>query len=385
MDNMVLLPIMVPLPVALTLVCTSILAVMLYVRSLFTSRDTLPKLFYKESTLNTHLLNKSSIMRRPFRPSFWMKNRHVQTILGSIRPQCIVHYEREYLQLSDKGVVALDWVIGTNYVIRRNSPICIVFPSLTGDAYSVSDLCGSIARKGFRTVVFNSRGHGNSFLTTKKLQSFGDPLDVRQSVLYIHQKHPRSQIVAVAMGSGSTVLFSYLGEYGSSTRLKATAFISPVYDVSQTLIHRMSKFYEFVLLSKLKLILLTHAHALSEVVDIAKAMLSWSMSTFQKHVYCHGNESLEQFLERNDPMRDVDDISVPVLCVSSTDDPICRHTDTPFDIFQFYPNMLLVATAHGGHCGFLESVQRPAWSDKLVVDYLSSVLEFSSKGYEHSG
>ncbi|XP_033748939.1 protein ABHD15-like [Pecten maximus] len=385
MDSMVLIPIMVPLPVALTVVCTSVLAVMLYVRSLFSSIDTLPKLFYKESTLNTHLLNKSSIMRRPFRPSYWLKNRHVQTILGCVRPQCIVHYEREYLQLSDKGVVALDWVIGTNYVIRRNSPICIVFPSLTGDANSVSDLCGCSARKGFRTVVFNSRGHGNSFLTTTKLQSFGDPLDVRQTVLYIHQKHPRTQIVAMAMGSGSTVLFSYLGEYGSSTRLKAAAFVSPVYDVTQSLIRGISKFYEFFLLSKLKLMLFTHAHALSEVVDIGRAMLSWNMSTFQKYVYCRGNESHDQFLERNDPMRDVDDISVPVLCVSSTDDPVCKHRDTPFDIFQFYPNMLLVATEHGGHCGFLESIHRPAWTDKLSVDYLASVLEFSSKGYEHSG
>ncbi|OWF38793.1 protein ABHD15-like [Mizuhopecten yessoensis] len=385
MDSMVLLPFMMPLPVALTLVCTSVLAVMLYVRSFFTSTDTLPKMYYKESTLNTHLLNKSSIMRRPFRPSFWLKNRHVQTFLGCVRPQSIVHFEREYLQLSDKGVVALDWVIGANYVIRRNSPICIVFPSLTGDANSVSDLCACTARKGFRTVVFNSRGHGNSFLTTKKLQSFGDPLDVRQSVLYIHQKHQRSHIVAVAMGSGSTVLFSYLGEYGSSTRLKATAFISPVYDTTQTLIRGMSKFYEFSLLSKLKFILFKHAHALSEVVDMAKAMLCGSMLTFQEQVYCRSNESLDQFLERNDPMRDVDDISVPVLCVNSTDDPICKHNHTPFDIFQFYPNMLLVATDHGGHCGFLESVHRPSWTDKLVVDYLASVLEFTSKGYEHSG
>ncbi|XP_069135028.1 protein ABHD15-like [Argopecten irradians] len=385
MDSMVLIPIMVPLPVALTLVCTSVLAVMLYVRSLFTSTDTLPKLFYKESTLNTHLLNKSSIMRRPFRPSYWLKNRHLQTILGRMRPQGTVHYEREYLQLSDKGVVALDWVIGTNFAVRRNSPICVVFPSLTGDAHSVSDLCGCLARKGFRTVVFNSRGHGNSFLTTKKLQSFGDPLDVRQSVLYIHQKHARAQITAVAMGTGSTVLFSYLGEYGSSARLKAAAFISPVFDATQTLFRGMSKFYEFFFLVKLKLMLLKHAHALSEVVDIGKSMLSWSMVTFQKYVYCRGSESLEQFLERNDPMRDVDDISVPVLCVSSSDDPVCRHKDTPFDIFQFYPNMLLVATEHGGHCGFLESIHRPSWTDKLVVDYLTSVLEFSSKGYEHSG
>lgn len=385
MDNMVLLPVMVPLPIALTLICTSVLAILLYVRSFFTSTDTLPKLFYNDSTLNTHLLNKSSVMRRPFRPKYWLRNRHVQTILSCVRPQTSVHFEREYLQLSDKGVVALDWVVNANYAIRRSSPVCIVFPSLTGDAHSVSDFCACSAQKGFRTVVFNSRGHGNSFLTTTKLQSFGDPLDVRQSVLYIRQKHPRSHIVAVALGSGSALLFSYLGEYGSSARLKAAAFVSPVYDATKTLMRGMSKFYEFFLLTRLKMMLFKHAHALSGTVDIAKATKSWTMSEFHQHVYCRGNETFDQFLERNDPMRDVDDISVPVLCVSSTDDPVCKQEETPHDIFQFYPNMLLVATEHGGHCGFLESIQRPSWAESLAVDYLVSVLEFSSKGYEHSG
>ena len=53
-----------------------------------------------------------------------------------------------------------------------------------------------------RPVFFNKRGHGDSILTTPKLQSFGDTSDLRHSILHIHNKYPNASIIAIGHSAG---------------------------------------------------------------------------------------------------------------------------------------------------------------------------------------
>ena len=94
--------------------------------------------------------------------------------------------------------------------------------------------------------------------------------------------------------------------------------------------------------------------------------------------------SVEEYWERNNPIRDVDDIAVPVLCINSLDDPFYAGAVIPYDLFRCYPNFLLVATERGGHCGFLERLPFQSWADCLCLDYLEAVFEFTTRGYTAS-
>jgi abhydrolase domain-containing protein 15 len=76
----------------------------------------------------------------------------------------------------------------------------------------------------------------------------------------------------------------------------------------------------------------------------------------------------------------VDDISVPVLCISSLDDPVCTKDTIPFDLFKYYPHMLLATLDKGGHGGFLEGSKPKSWAEDTAVDYVVSVLEFIAMG-----
>ncbi len=80
-------------------------------------------------------------------------------------------------------------------------------------------------------------------------------------------------------------------------------------------------------------------------------------------------------------MRDADDISTPVLCINSLDDPVCAESNIPLELFKLYPNFLLVTSQHGGHCGFLEGSLNhlESWGCKATVDYLSAVMDFMEK------
>ncbi|XP_061197060.1 protein ABHD15-like [Saccostrea echinata] len=345
----------------------------------FLETENKPTLFYKESRLNEYLIRQCTNLKKPFRPAVWARNAHIQSFLGLFIQRNNVIYDREYLQLTDKGIVALDWCRIPDNPQKRTSPIVIVLPGQADDKKGVRTLCSKACGEGYRVVVINSRGHGSSYLATCKFQSYGDPTDLRQCVMYINRKFPKANITAIGVGSGSTVLFSYLGEFGSSTRLKAAAFISPPYEIDQDYLKDVPKFYQFVVLCGLKITLLRHSKALTKSVNLQSAFSSWNLLQYVEMVYCNplGYSSMEDFLEKNNPLRDVDDIAIPVMCINSQDDPVCQQEHIPFDIFNYYPNMLLVSTKHGGHCGFWEGGVPESWSASLVLEYLSTVLDFT--------
>ena len=361
-----------------------IILCVILLKSYFLSSDNIPTLYYKESPLNEYLMKNCDVLRQPYQPTFWAMNPHLQTFLASLSwllQHQPIKFEREYLQMNDKGIVAFDWCIKTRSPVKRQSPVLIVFPGMCSDAQTAIHVCNSAKDKGFRTVVINNRGHGNSFLSTSKINSYGDPQDLRQCILYIKQKFPKSAITAIAIGSGSTVLFSYLGEYGSSCGIKTASFISPIYDISKETISTIPKLYHILLLFGMKKILLKHSIALSKIVDMKAALISWDLLDYQYEVYCklYGISSIEQFLERNDPMRDVDDLAIPVLCINSADDPVYKKKNIPYDIFNFYPNMLLLETSFGGHCGFWANTIPRSWATDVALDYITSVLKFTGE------
>lgn len=341
--------------------------------------DVLPKLLYKESVLTKHLLANCSALKRPFRPKAFLSHAYIQTLIAFFKtPVNEIMFAREYIQMSDKGIIALDWLNNTKFKVRRNSAIIIIFPRLTGDALSASHICVKAAQKGFKSVVFNRRGHGSSYLTTPKLTNPGDPTDARQAIEYIALRYPKVNIVGVGIGAGCALVFSYLGEYGSSSLLKAAVCVSPSYDNTESLSNSIPKFYEILLLLSLKKMILSHAKSLEKVINISDVLRSWTLKEFDYHVYCkmYGLDTFQTFWEQSDPMRDVDDIAVPVMCINSLDDPVTIKDNISLDLFQFYPNLLLVTLEKGGHCGFMESLNDTSWADRLVMEYIENVLTF---------
>jgi len=304
----------------------------------------------------------------------------MQTILSFLIPQPEVLFRRKYFQLRDDGVIALDWVIANSARrIHDRTSIVIVLPGLTGGPESVADICKEASRRGFRAVVFNKRGHGNSPLTTPKLQSFGDTSDLRQVLKYIRDLYKHAKISAIGVSSGSGLLVSYLGEYGSSTYLSTAVCISPGYSAKELYENGTNNLYQWGMLQGLKLLLANHSDALASVIDVDKALQSRNISEFEEKVYCklYGFKDLDDYWEKNDPMREVDEIAIPVLCINSLDDPVCPSGIIPFDLFSVLPNFLLVTTEHGGHCGFFEGCQPESWANRLSIDYIEAVLQFS--------
>eukprot|EP00064_Thunnus_orientalis_P014265 superscaffoldBa00002458_g14307 len=322
-------------------------------------------------------------------------------------------------------------------------PVLILIPqSWGGMTPHLKALCHLAMRQGFYVVVFHPRGTAGCPMTTARLTEFGDPADLEQAVAYVHSCHPSSALVTVSEGSGSGILLSYLGECGSSSYLTAAAAISPVLLGQLWFETAMPPVYRSAVLFHRKLQLSRYGSSFRAVLDVDRALSCSSLRDFEETLFCSSaqhqqraprspisslNSGLssgssssrglapsvawglgeraspakdwDSYWERNEPLRDADEVAVPVLCICSCDDPLLPPVSTvPLPLFQSNPYFLLVLTDRGGHCGFNlegheesdgrrtgnEEVEEGNWSHIAVLEYFRVMADFL-KGEEKDG
>lgn len=355
-----------------------VVVTLLYVRYFQNHQEFKPCLYYKKSRISVVIKKGCKRLNEDFRPTFWARNRHIQTLLPWICSwwQEELELNREYLQMADKGVVALDWLAVDDKTLTKMSPVMLLIPDLTGAAADMAAACQMALARKFRPVVFNRRGHGGTSLSTYRLQSFGDARDLDEAVQFIRHMYPYSEIFAIGFSTGSGLLLSYLGETSAATQLNAAVCISPCYDAEGLFTSKSApEPYNWLWTLKLKSILRQHP-CLGNVINYNLALQSSNIKELDERVFVKLNQysSLEEYWRYNDPMRNVTNITIPVLCVSALDDPICTKDTIPFSLFKTSSNLFLVTTDKGGHCGFLENGIPSSWANKLACDYLETVF-----------
>ncbi|KAK5850861.1 hypothetical protein PBY51_001700 [Eleginops maclovinus] len=422
-----------------------------------------PRLICKPTALAKYLLRHCGSLAWPRLASWPRGDPHLQTLSSLLWGQHgdTLQFTRENLLLRDGGIVALDWAMGTRLgefggrkrwegrkehssggnalgCFTTTPPVLLLIPeSWGGMTPHLKVLCHQAVRQGFNVVVFHTRGTAGCPLTTVRLTEFGDPADLEQVVAYVHSRHPSSVMVAASEGSGSGTLLSYLGESGSSSCLKAAAAISPVLQGQLWFETAMPPVYRWRALIHRKLQLSRYESSLRGVLDVDRALSCSSLRDFEETLSCSsaprppktslnsgpssGSDSprglapsvvwalgeraypakdWDNYWERNEPLRDADEVAVPVLCIRSRDDPLLPPATTlPLPLFQSNPYFLLVLTDRGGHCGFTlegpketeegrtgnESEEEGCnWSHIAVLEYFRVVADFL-KGEEKDG
>uniref|UniRef100_A0A8C7YD01 Abhydrolase domain containing 15 n=1 Tax=Oryzias sinensis TaxID=183150 RepID=A0A8C7YD01_9TELE len=304
-------------------------------------------------------------------------------------------------------MVALDWAVGTRHdnagvkkrweprrehqlgrkglgCFTQTPPVLLLIPQSWGGMTPHLKLLSQEALlQGFYVVVFHHRGTAGSPLSTARLLEFGDPSDLEEAVAYIHSRRPSSMLFAVSEGSGSGVLLSYLGECGSGSHLTAAAAISPVLLGQLWFETLMPPIYRWGALFHRKQQLSRYENSLKGILDVDRALSSSSLREFEEALFC--TSDWEGYWGRNEPLRDADEVAVPVLCICSRDDPILPPASTlPLPLFLSNPYFLLVLTDRGGHCGFTLERQEDEkrWSHILALEYFRVVADFLK--YEES-
>ncbi|ELU04778.1 hypothetical protein CAPTEDRAFT_143198 [Capitella teleta] len=292
------------------------------------------------------LLRHCGSLRRKFWPTFWCWEARLQTILRTlIKTSPDVPYKKEFLNTSDGGHVALDWVqndSGSPYVSSVR-PTVLMMPGLTGEISSCGTVHESYARhlvkqatdRGYRALVFNNRGIGGADLKTPRTYNATNIEDLCEVIAHIKGRYPDSPLLGVGVSMGGLLLTNYLAKKGKDTPMVGAMSISAAWDIFAT-----SKVLEEPLNSFL----------------------------FNRHLTENLIEHLNKF---------IDDIHIPYLALNSADDMFSPGHSIPLDKAAASKNVAIAMTDHGGHIGFLEGIfpRGANLMDKLLGEFADAIFK----------
>ncbi|KAL3645512.1 hypothetical protein CASFOL_010692 [Castilleja foliolosa] len=297
----------------------------------------------------------------PYPPIAW--NRHVETIFAAFfRSLPDVKFRRECLRTRDDGVVALDWVSGDDRNLPSDAPLLILLPGLTGgsdDTY-VRHMLMRARSKGWRVVVFNSRGCGDSPVITPQFYSASFLGDISEVVDRVGNRYPKANLYAVGWSLGANILVRYVGQEYEDFRKG----FNIIYD--KALANALCKIFR------------RHALLFEDIggeFNIPLAANAKSVREFDEGLtrVSFGFKSVDDYYANSSSSDSIKNVSIPLLCIQAENDPIAPSRGIPRQDIQENSNCMLIVTPKGGHLGWVAGGEAPfgaPWSDPIVMDFL---------------
>src|SRR5437763_14936161 len=149
-----------------------------------------------------------------FRPSFWLRNPHVQTVLGVFcKGKAFPHRTvRRRVRLADGDQLVLHDT--TPPAWRPGDPVAVLVHGLSGSHRS-----GAIVRaarlllaRGIRAVRLDLRGTGAGFRLARGCYNAGCSADVGAALVAVHRLAPASPLWLAGVSLGGNVALKLAGE-----------------------------------------------------------------------------------------------------------------------------------------------------------------------------
>ncbi|KAI8782805.1 phospholipase ABHD3, partial [Biomphalaria glabrata] len=179
------------------------------------------------------------ISKERFWPTWWCFESRAQTILRAlIQSSPKVDYTSEHLTTSDGGEIRLDWNENdsNSKFSKHERPTILMLPGLTGSSKEnyILHMVYDARNLGYRSVVFNNRGTGDTQLKTPRTYCAANTEDTEFVIKHIRTKYPNAPLIGVGVSLGGAILFNYLAKLGDESEIEAALICSPAYDFKES-------------------------------------------------------------------------------------------------------------------------------------------------------
>ncbi|MEL7311496.1 MAG: hydrolase [Pseudomonadota bacterium] len=295
-----------------------------------------------------------------FRPAKWLSNRHIQTLLPSLKlvRAPTIRWRREVFELPDTDTVALDW----NDLPSAETPtaLLVVLHGLEGSSESTyaRGLAAAAARRGWLSVVLHARdcgGHPNRLSRRYHAGETADPGSVFNALV---DRYPHLPLMACGYSLGGNTLLKYLGETGADNPVKAAVAVSVPFDLqgaSDSISSGFSKLYQWHLMRNMKKSLVRKFTPNTELFDWQRAIRATRFEEFDDAVTAplHGFANKDDYYGRSSSKQFLKSIATPTTIIHAIDDPFIAESLLPATS-DISANVTLEFPENGGHVGFVE-------------------------------
>lgn len=304
-----------------------------------------------------------------FKPAWWLKNRHLQTIWPVLLKKRIKNLPliRERVELPDGDFIDLDW-LGKD----ENGPLVLMLHGFEGsiESHYAKSMLAKMRQEGWRTVFMHFRGLSGEHNRLAKGYHSGETSDLAFVVNLLRSRERHLQLVAIGYSLGGNVLLKWLGETGTANPLKAAVAISVPFELHKaaaSVKKGFSRFYQWYLLKCLKNRLQNKYAIVPSPVNPAVIGIARSIDQFD-HLFTvplYGFKDVLDYYHSSSSRQYLSTIKVPTLIVHAKDDPLMSQDVIPMDR-ELSEYVRLELSENGGHVGFIEG--KFPWSPKYWLE-----------------
>jgi hypothetical protein len=327
----------------------------------------------------------------PFSSRAFLRNAHLQTLVGNFLRRNLVLSEPEPLLVEVEGPVS---VYGPSYVlchchwqpeeVRAKRLTVVLVHGLEGSSNS-QYMLGNTARAlaaGFNVVRMNMRSCGGTDEICPTIYHSGRSGDVAAVLRKIVEMQKIESIALVGYSMGGNLIFKFVGEAASALppQLRALVGVSPLMDlaVSSAALHQpRNRMYEWHFLRNMIARVRRRMELFPAVYGDARVGEIRSMRMFDEHIVARygGFADADDYYFSVASSPYAGRLNIPTLILHSVDDPFIRLLPATRAALIANPNVTYVETERGGHCAFLEAARDGddgRWAERTLLGFLQA-------------
>ncbi|MBO2686499.1 hydrolase [Shewanella algae] len=297
-------------------------------------------------------------MSSSFRPPWWARSPHFQTIIPVLTKVAGLPLRRERLELEDGDFIDLDWF----KTPTPGKPLLVILHGLEGsaDSHYIRRLLRECQKLELAAVVHHHRGCSGEDNRLARSYHSGDTADISHSLQTLKQRYPHSPLLAVGYSLGGNVLAKYQGEFADKSLLSRAAVVSAplaLASCAKRLEKGFSKVYQSYLIRQLQQKMLLKLERGNSQLPLNGEAIK-RLNTFydfdhQVTAPLHGFNGVDDYYQRASALPLLGKIAKPTLILHAADDPFM--TDAVIPSLEHLPACVEYELhANGGHVGFIE-------------------------------
>jgi predicted alpha/beta-fold hydrolase len=316
------------------------------------------------------------IKQSSFHPAFYLRNRHLQTILPNIVHPQHPKLEKDRLELDDGDFIDLLWSQ------TRSPQTLLILHGLEGSAHSsyAQRILNYCNLHQIAAVFMYFRGCSGE--PNRLLRSYhsGETGDLKQVIQHLQNKGV-SDIALLGYSLGGNQVMKYMGEAETDSTIRGAIGVSVPMMLgicSETMNRGFAKIYQATLLRRL-ITKIQQKQVLIEdsTFSFPNPTKMKNFQQFDDHFTApvHGFDSANDYYEKSSSRQFLVNINKPTLLIHAKDDPFMT-TDVLPEAGELSSSVTLELTQYGGHVGFIGSNKflPTPWLEPRIHNFLNESL-----------
>lgn len=332
------------------------------------------------------------IVDESFRPPWWMRNPHVQSVLVSlpVRRKSVERYaaplidsgEEQLLDCGD-GVRLQSFISRPAKVGQREAgKVAVLVHGWEGssDSLYILSLAQKLLELGFDVVRLNLRDHGATHHLNRDLFHSCLLPEVVGAIQRIQALLPGRPLHLAGFSLGGNFLLRAAAQADAARLdIARVVAVSPVLDPVETLnaLEMGLTIYHRYFIRKWGRSLVKKQAAWPAVYDFEDMLQLASLRHMTAEMVTRFTQfaSLDDYLNGYSIVGDrLKTLRVPASIITSQDDPIIPARG--LQRLMQSPQLAITLTRYGGHCGFFDTLAGPTWLErKIIADLMTPASE----------